>query len=40
MIINAGLVRVVYAGAYPDANSVAFLAQAGVALQKFDLHPS
>jgi len=26
---------VVYAGAYPDANSVAFLAQAGVALQKF-----
>ena len=35
MIINAGLTRVVYAGAYPDANSVAFLAQAGVALQKF-----
>ncbi len=35
MIINAGLTRVVYAGAYPDANSVAFLAQAGVAQQKF-----
>ena len=40
MIINAGLVRVVYGGAYPDANSVAFLAQAGVVLQKFELHPS
>jgi dCMP deaminase len=40
MIINAGLVRVVYAGAYPDANSVAFLAQAGVALQKFELPES
>ncbi|MEZ4768762.1 MAG: cytidine/deoxycytidylate deaminase family protein [Caldilineales bacterium] len=37
MIINAGLKRVVYAGAYPDANSVAFLAQAGVALQHFDV---
>ncbi|MEA3336008.1 MAG: cytidine/deoxycytidylate deaminase family protein [Chloroflexota bacterium] len=36
MIINAGLVRVVYAGHYPDENSVAFLAQAGVALQKYD----
>ena len=36
MIINAGLKRVVYAGAYPDANSVDFLAQAGVALQRFE----
>lgn len=36
MIINAGIVRVVYAGHYPDANSVAFLAQAGVALQKYE----
>ena len=35
MIINAGIVRVVYAGQYPDENSVAFLAQAGVALQKY-----
>jgi dCMP deaminase len=34
MIINAGLVRVVYAGDYIDAYSVEFLAQAGVALQK------
>lgn len=34
MIINAGIVRVVYAGDYLDENSVAFLAQAGVALQK------
>ena len=39
MIINAGLVRVVYAGDYPDANSVAFLAQAGVALQRFVVFP-
>ena len=37
MIINAGLVRVIYAGDYPDANSVAFLAQAGVALQQFEV---
>lgn len=36
MIINAGIIRVVYAGQYPDENSVAFLAQAGVALQKFE----
>lgn len=36
MIINAGIVRVVYAGHYPDENSLAFLAQAGVALQKFE----
>ena len=37
MIINAGLKWVVYAGAYPDANSVAFLAQAGVALQHVEV---
>ena len=35
MIINAGLVRVVYGGSYPDDNSVAFLAEAGVALQRY-----
>jgi dCMP deaminase len=33
MIINAGIVRVVYAGEYPDENSRSFLAQAGVGLQ-------
>ena len=31
------LERVVYAGDYPDSNSVAFLAQAGVALQRFEI---
>jgi len=36
MIINAGIERVVYAGDYPDENSQAFLAQAGVALQRFE----
>lgn len=36
MIINAGVIRVVYAGQYPDDNSVAFLAQAGVALQRHE----
>jgi len=36
MIINAGIRRVVYAGAYPDEASQAFMAQAGVALQRFD----
>ena len=36
MIINAGIRRVVYAGAYPDEASQAFLAQAGVALQRFE----
>jgi dCMP deaminase len=40
MIINAGLIRVIYAGHYPDQNSVAFLAQAGVALKKVDGLPS
>jgi len=38
MIINAGIVRVVYAGSYPDENSQAFLAEAGVALQRFEWH--
>lgn len=33
MIINAGIKRVVYAGHYPDENSVAFLEAAGVALE-------
>jgi deoxycytidylate deaminase len=36
MIINAGIRRVVYAGAYPDEASQAFMAQAGVALQRFE----
>lgn len=35
MIINAGLKRVVYAGQYPDENAVAFLREAGVALQRW-----
>ncbi|MDH7487858.1 MAG: cytidine/deoxycytidylate deaminase family protein [Anaerolineae bacterium] len=39
MIINAGIRRVVYAGAYPDENSQAFMAQAGVALQRFPWPP-
>jgi dCMP deaminase len=34
MIINAGIVRVVYAGEYPDENSRAFLAEAGVVLER------
>ena len=32
MLINAGVRRVVYAGNYPDENSRAFLAEAGVEL--------
>lgn len=36
MIINAGLLRVVYAGAYPDEHARAFLSQAGVALIRYD----
>lgn len=32
MIINAGIVRVIYAGNYPDENSRQFLAEAGVDL--------
>lgn len=35
MIINAGLKRVVYAGHYPDENSVAFLHAAEVALERW-----
>jgi len=37
MIINAGIRRVVYAGHYPDPNAVAFLQEAGVALQHIDV---
>ncbi len=40
MIINAGIVRVVYAGDYPDENSRAFLAEAGVSLQHFTWPPA
>jgi deoxycytidylate deaminase len=32
MVINSGIVRVVYAGNYPDENSRQFLHQAGVEL--------
>jgi len=39
MIINAGLVRVVYAGAYPDENAVAFLREANVALEHLPWPP-
>ncbi|MCS7221771.1 MAG: cytidine/deoxycytidylate deaminase family protein [Anaerolineae bacterium] len=39
MIINAGIVRVVYAGDYPDENSRAFLAEAGVELIRFPWPP-
>jgi dCMP deaminase len=35
MIINAGLVRVVYAGAYTDENAIAFLRQAQVEMVHF-----
>jgi dCMP deaminase len=34
MLINAGVRRVVFAGNYPDENSVQFLAQANVALER------
>ena len=34
MLINAGVRRVVYAGNYPDENSVQFLADAKVALER------
>ena len=34
MLINAGVRRVVYAGNYPDENSVQFLAEANVALER------
>ena len=39
MIINAGLVRVVYAGDYPDEYSVQFLREAGVKLEHFPWPP-
>ncbi|MCC7355840.1 MAG: cytidine/deoxycytidylate deaminase family protein [Anaerolineae bacterium] len=39
MIINAGLMRVVYAGNYPDENAVAFLKEADVALEHFTWPP-
>jgi len=37
MIINAGIVRVVYAGHYPDPNAVEFLREASVSLSP---HPA
>lgn len=37
MIINAGIRRVVFAGAYPDPLARQFLAEAGVGLQHFAL---
>jgi len=40
MIINAGLVRVVYAGHYPDEQAVAFLSEAGVTLEHLRWQPS
>ncbi len=36
MIINAGIVRVVYGGEYPDEIAVGFLEAAGVQLDKFE----
>lgn len=40
MIINAGIKRVVYAGQYPDENSVAFLKAAGVELIRYPIPPA
>jgi len=37
LIINAGVVRVVYAGEYPDELARSFLTQAGVSLERFPL---
>lgn len=37
MIINAGLVRVVYAGLYPDALAMKYLKLAGIRVEHFDL---
>ncbi len=37
MIINAGLVRVVFAGKYPDDLAVKYLRQAGLLLEPMDL---
>ena len=36
MIINAGIVRVVYAGQYPDPIACSFLMEAGVELNKYE----
>jgi dCMP deaminase len=40
MIINAGIVRVVYAGNYPDEIAVGFLQAAGVELSKYEKEDS
>ncbi len=37
MIINAGLVRVVYAGLYPDELAMKYLRTAGLVVEHFDL---
>ena len=37
MIINAGLVRVIYAGHYPDEVAMKYLRAAGVLIDHFDL---
>jgi deoxycytidylate deaminase len=37
MIINAGLVRVVYAGKYPDELAMKYLRLAGVEIEHMDL---
>jgi dCMP deaminase len=37
MIINAGIMRVIYAGHYPDDNAVAFMEAAGVELQSYSM---
>lgn len=37
MIINSGLVRVVYAGLYPDELAMKYLKMAGVAIDHYDL---
>jgi dCMP deaminase len=37
MIINAGIVRVVYAGQYPDQIACSFLVEAGVELNKYEI---
>lgn len=39
MIINAGIVRVIYAGDYPDENARTFLAEAGIELIHFPWPP-
>jgi len=37
MLINAGIVRVVYSGEYQDANSVMFFKAAGISLERIEL---